>query len=178
MKNFTYLILSGLFATAACDNTPTAKDVQAAKGAQMAESVSFSDNTEQDNILKRLNAFAQPGVMGYIVRFNEMGKPILYTTVDGKPTSSGKRLTQPWSDRLNGNTAEAPSDEGTWGGSSPYICFWTSSGEYWQWSGHYLYSDKPIRLTEKPIVISIVDGDEPAMAPVPKPEPDPENGDG
>ena len=41
----------------------------------------------------------------------------------------------------------SPSDEGTYGHSGEYVFFWTPAGQYIQWNGKYLYSDKPFRLT-------------------------------
>ncbi len=78
----------------------------------------------------------------------------------GKVTSGGKRLTPP--DRVAswGNGAfvrNAPSDEGTWGSSNPYIFYWNDRGEYRQWSGQYLYSDKPFRLRIDPLVVQVTE---------------------
>lgn len=47
----------------------------------------------------------------------------------------------------------AGSDEGTHVSSNHYVFFWTTAGQYIQWSGNYLYSDKPIRITEQPMVV-------------------------
>lgn len=46
------------------------------------------------------------------------------------------------------------SDEGTWGSSGEYIFYWNINGEYRQWSGAYLYSDKPFRLRIEPLLLS------------------------
>jgi hypothetical protein len=109
-----------------------------------------------------LELTSQPGLAGYVLLLNEAGQPIYYTSVKGKITSGGKRLTPP--DRLvKGDRGQAygdfvmrsPSDEGTHGRSSPYIFFWNQAGQYFQWNGKYLYSDKPFRLTVKPLVVNI-----------------------
>lgn len=140
---------------------PSAKDKQAAIAARAADSLTFTGNAEIDNIKKRLELTSKPGAIGFILLLNEAGQPIMYTSVKGKITSSGKRLTAPvqkW--RLNcgqycDETLDAsPSDEGTWGASDPYIYFWTVDGQYMQWSGKYLYSDQPIRTRVEPLVIS------------------------
>ena len=136
------------------------KNVQAQKAAEAANSIKFSaGNAEIDNIKRRLELTADPALQGYIVLFNDMGRPILYTTIKGKVTSGGKRLTPPvreWNIAGQSNElGDAPSDEGTWGSSNPYIYFWTTSGQYIQWSGNYLYSDKPIRITDSPAVMLV-----------------------
>lgn len=136
------------------------KNGQAEKARQAANSITFKENAEIDNIKKRLELTADPGKLGYIVLFNEAGQPIMYEGVKGKVTSGGKRLTEPdradaWGHGTNNVVRAAPSDEGTWGSSSPYIFYWNTNGVYRQWSGHYLYSDQPIRLRVEPIVVNI-----------------------
>lgn len=141
---------------------PQAKNVQAEKAKEAANSISFTENAEIDNIKKRLELTANPGLLGYVVLLNEMGQPVMYTGVKGKITSGGKRLTQP--DRVQPHshgtaggalTMAAPSDEGTFGSAGEYVFFWTPAGQYIQWNGKFLYSDKPFRLTTEPMVLSL-----------------------
>lgn len=142
------------------NTAPTTKNAQAQKAAAAANSIQFSENSEIDNIKARLELTSNPGQIGFVLLLNEMGKPVMYTSVKGKITSGQKRLTPgqqtrtadcgEWScDQL----IEAPSDEGTYGSSGPYIFFWTVDGQYIQWSGKYLYSDKPFRIEDPTIVI-------------------------
>jgi hypothetical protein len=147
-------------------NDTSVKSEQAKKAAEAANSIAFTENAEIDNIKKRLELTSQPGLLGYIVLLNGVGQPVYYGTVKGKVTSGGKRLTRP--DRSTAEGAgqnnvvmQAPSDEGTYGSSGEYIFFWTTSGQYMQWNDKYLYSDKPIRLTVQPLVVSV---DAPASA--------------
>lgn len=144
------------------------RNIQAEKAAAAAESISFTENAEIDNIKKRLNLTADPGKLGFIMLLNQAGQPILYEGVKGKVTSGGKRLREP--DRVDDHYGygkgsfkvtgywlrAAPSDEGTWGNSNPYIYYWNTDGVYRQWSGDYLYSDQPIRLRVEPLVITTV----------------------
>lgn len=143
---------------------PTSKMVQEEKAQQAAASIRFDDNAEIDNIKRRLELTSEPGLLGYVVLLNQSGQPIQYTTVKGKITSSGKRLTKPYAFAhvdcgQYGCDDQVPSgsDEGTYGSSDPYIYFWTTSGQYIQWNGSYLYSDKPFRLRTEPLVIDIVE---------------------
>lgn len=149
--------------TACPEGTPVQnKQTQSQKAAAAAAQVTFTENYEIKQIQRRLEQFSKPGVLGFVVLLNQAGQPIWYGGVQGKPTSSGKRLTPPvqaWSvDKGQDYGTEmdvSPSDEGTWGSSSPYIFFWTTSGQYMQWSGDYLYSDQPLRLTIEPLVVDI-----------------------
>lgn len=129
------------------------REQQAREAAKAAQSVDFSGgNAERENIVKRSNLVAQPDLLGYIVLLN-FGQPVAYYTIKGKVTSSGKRLENPY---LSGDCGGefgtcdmgrvAPSYDGTYGDSDRYVYFWTSTGQYVQWSGDYLYSDQPLAL--------------------------------
>lgn len=147
-----------------CDSGPTASSVkneQAQKAERAANSIQFTDNAEIDNIKARLELTANPGLLGFIILLNEMGQPVLYEGVKGKVTSGTKRLTKPyaWAHRDCGQYGcdqqiSGPSDEGTFGTSGDYVFYWNVNGQYRQWNGKYLYSDKPFRLRIEPLVIS------------------------
>lgn len=156
------LVLLSLGCEAAPSTAPTSKQVQEEKSQQAAANIRFDNNAEIDNIKRRLELTSEPGLLGYIVLLNDAGQPIQYSTVKGKITSSAKRLTKPYDFvKINGeqyrHDEQVPSgsDEGTYGSSDPYIYFWTTSGQYIQWNGAYLYSDKPFRLRVEPLVIDI-----------------------
>jgi hypothetical protein len=158
---YSILVLPCLLALSGCpdDVQPTVKNVQAAKAAEAANSITFTENAEIDNIKHRLELTANPGLLGYVVLLNEMGQPVLYTGVKGKITSGSKRLTKPDRSTTEGVGAnnvvmQAPSDEGTYGSSGEYVFFWTAAGNYMQWNGKYLYSDKPFRLKVEPLVVA------------------------
>ncbi len=155
-----------LLTLAACkpeEQTPPSNRAQQAQAAQQAAaSVRFNANAEIDNIRRRLELTADPNLLGYIVLLNEMGQPIIYEGVRGKVTTSGSRLTPPdrISIRSGGQSADsqavvrAPSDTGTYDtGTTQFIYYWNTDGTYRQWSGGYLYSDRPIRLRQEPLVI-------------------------
>lgn len=159
------LVVLSMALLSACEEItaepPKAKDTQAQKAEAAANSISFTENAEIDNIKKRLELTANPGLLGFVVLLNETGQPVMNVAVKGKITSGNKRLTDPQTInkvRLTPNDAAvvtlAPSDEGTYGSSGEYIFFWAISGQYIQWNGKYLYSDKPFRLNIEPIVVS------------------------
>lgn len=160
MNKFCFVALCAV-ALAGCDGGPAepAKVSQAEKAEQAADSIQFSENAEIDNIKRRLELTSNPGQIGFVLLMNEMGQPVMYASVKGKITSGGKRLTAPikeWSIYGNNNAlGEAPSDEGTWGHSGEYVYFWTVDGQYIQWNGKYLYSDKPFRTKIEPVVVNV-----------------------
>ena len=141
------------------EDKKAAKNVQAEKAKAAANSIAFTENAEIDNIKMRLELTANPGLLGFVVLLNETGQPVMYSGVKGKITSGSKRLTKP--DRAtsegpgsNNVVMQSPSDEGTYGSSGEYIFFWTPAGQYIQWNGKYLYSDKPFRLSVEPLLVA------------------------
>ena len=158
LRSLLSILVVAMFVTGCNEYKNGAKTAQSQKAAAAANSIQFTENAEIDNIKRRLELTANPGLLGYIVLLNETGQPVMYTGVRGKITSGSKRLTEP--DRYsslgtNGFMRAAPSDEGTYGSSSEYIFFWTTADQYIQWNGKYLYSDKPFRLTTEPIVVAL-----------------------
>lgn len=158
-------IAAASFVLAGCEpNAPAnpAKTAQAAKAAEAANSINFSQNSEIDNIRRRLELTSNPGQIGFVLLLNEMGKPVMYASVRGKITSGNKRLTAPQEVKClevagqvgcSQQMVDSPSDEGTYGSSTPYVFFWTTDGQYFQWAGKYLYSDKPFRISDPTIVV-------------------------
>lgn len=132
-----------------CDEST--KNEEARKSQEAADSIKFSRNAERENIVKRLELTSNPSLTGFVVLLSEAGTPVAYHGIMGKITSSGKRLTK----TVDINGHPTASDEGTFGSSDTYIYFWTTEGQYIQWNGKYLYSDKPIRLRQEPLIINV-----------------------
>lgn len=136
--------------------TKSVREMESQKASEAAQKVDFSaGNAEIANISSRQKLVAQPDLLGYIVLLN-FGQPVAYYQIKGKVTSSGKRLESPtgYSTRDCGEfyceqEGPMPSYDGTYGDSDKYVYFWTINGQYVQWSGDYLYSDKPLELNTK-----------------------------
>lgn len=144
--------------TGCFDDNTSNKDIQAQKAAAAAQQIQFSENAEIENIKRRLELTANPGLNGFVILLNQMGQPVMYTGVKGKVTSGGKKLTPTQELKCHSsgcNVMTSASDEGTHGSSGEYIFFWTQNDQYIQWNGGYLYSDKPFRLTQDPLVVNI-----------------------
>lgn len=156
-------LVTSVMLTGCLEQPPVNKTEQAKKAAEAANSIKFNENAEIDNIKRRLELTSNPGQLGFIILLNEMGQPVLYTSVKGKVTSGSKRLTAPdrasssWGGGNNTVVRASASDEGTWGSSGEYIFFWTVNDEYIQWNGKYMYSDKPFRLKTEPIAVLAVE---------------------
>lgn len=164
MNKFLSVFLASTLLLSACGELPAPpqenKLNQSNKAAAAAASIKFSENAEIENIKRRLELTSNPGQLGFILLLNETGQPVAYLSVKGKITSGSKRLTSSQQivyadcgefgcDQIR----EAPSDEGTFGSSDPYIFWFGTDGAYHQWNGKYLYSDKPFRVSIKPLVV-------------------------
>lgn len=118
---------------------------------------------EQDNIINRLQIDNKPGSIKHLYVISPYsGQVILYSTVKGKVTSSGKRLTprtvhgvtQPYTDNLvkiDGSryaTDEVIEDDGTYGNSVEYIYWWDAKGIYHQ---HFFTGGQIIHISDKPM---------------------------
>ena len=118
---------------------------------------------EQDNVIGRLKGDNQPGAVKHLYVISpDSGQVILYSTVRGKVTSGGKRLT-PLSTiskyscgkdstcyegqrvivgDVSVLTTEIVQDDGTYGSSVPYIYWLDSKGRYHQ---HFFTEGQIIR---------------------------------
>jgi hypothetical protein len=126
--------------------------------------------TEQDNIAQRYNRDNQPGsVKHFYVLSPKTGSVILYSTVQGKVTSGGKRLTPRSSIEkydcgkdcvhyegmrvlIGGETqitTEMMQDDGTFGNSVPYFYWFDTQGRYHQ---HFFTEGQVIAVLEQPLV--------------------------
>jgi hypothetical protein len=121
---------------------------------------------EQKNIALRLKMDNTPGAIKHLYVISPMsGQVILYSTVRGKVTSSGKRLAprtvatnSQYTPRgmvvdINGNnkeTAEVIEDDGTYGDSVAYIYWWDSRGIYHQ---HFFTGGQIVTVSDQPLPV-------------------------
>jgi hypothetical protein len=122
------------------------------------EKIHIVENGESENLRRYVQETTQPGLLGYITLFT-LGRPIAYYAVKGPVTDCARELTPMLhsidADYHDSSVVDSPNDEGTYGGNEHCHFFYTEDGILIRWSGEFLYSDKPIRLTEKPLVISV-----------------------
>ncbi len=126
--------------------------------------------TEQENIAERYSQDNKPGsVKHFYVLSPKTGAVILYSTVEGKVTSGGKRLTPRSSIEkydcgkdcthyegmrilIGGEmqiTTEMMQDDGTFGNSLPYFYWFDGNGRYHQ---HFFTEGQVIAVLDQPLV--------------------------
>lgn len=129
---------------------------------------------EQRNVKQRLEIDNLPGSIKHLYVLSAYsGQVLIYSTVDGKVSSSGKRLTprtilagttrNQYASRLTGfavrigggsyETAEVLQDDGTYGSSDPYIYWFDTQGNYHQ---HYLSGGQIIHIADEPLAVTDV----------------------
>lgn len=140
------------------------REVKSASGVSLAvakvEVQSNGLTMEQNNIKKRLEFENKAGSIKHIYIISPYsGQVLLYSTVKGKVTSSGKRLspshsTNGSSTKVNGKwTNEIINDTGTYGSSIPYIYWWDVNGRYHQ---HFVTGGQMIHISNKPVSVKSV----------------------
>lgn len=172
------LILASVLAVtlAACDNTQP-KTVSSS-GISRKETKVVTDSegwsVEQRNIAARLKADNEPGAIKHLYVISPYsGQVILYSTVKGKVTSGGKRLTPNTVEGYyNGGTnnyyyngmpvdvndvtyqtAEVLQDDGSYGNSCEYIFWFDQKGEFHQ---HFFTGGQIIHVSAQPMPVKNV----------------------
>lgn len=127
---------------------------------------------EQRNVRDRLQQDNIPGSIKHLYVISPWtGDVLIYSTVRGKVTSSGKRLTPTRIEdygRVAGSvqagitvdvagttmwTKELIQDDGTYGSSNPYIYWFDSQGRYHQ---HFFTGGQIIHISDQPIAVPSV----------------------
>lgn len=120
---------------------------------------------EQKNVKARLEEENRPGAIKHLYVISAYsGQVIIYSTVRGKVTSSGKRLTPKMISRegftfrvdINGKnrrTEEVLNDDGTYGSSGQYLYWWDTKGVYHQ---HYIAGGQIVHVSNKPVAVKSI----------------------
>ncbi len=180
-KRITPLLAAAIFASllflTGCATDSQNEQVKSSSGvAQTSVKVQTDTNghtAEQKNVIRRLEEDNKPGAVKHLYVISpDSGQILLYSTVDGKVTSSGKRLAprtvaaqdgEYVSDELAGipiniggytrRTTEVIEDDGTYGDSVPYIYWWDTKGIYHQ---HFFTGGQIIHVSSEPVTTKTI----------------------
>lgn len=157
-----------------CSKTPTQQPAVSATGVQQTiasvKTDSSGHTTEQNNIIERLKRDNEPGAVKHLYLISAYsGQVLIYSTVKGKVTSSGKRLTPNtmapqyhsgtgWNESGSafntGNgrhyTGEVIQDDGTYGNSMEYLYWFTPDGRYMQ---TYVSGGTLVFVADQPVTV-------------------------
>ena len=144
-----------------CDYIPKAivSDTGVKKAHATISTGSDGLTAEQRNVKHRLEEDNKIGAIKHLYVISAMsGQVLIYSTVDGKVTSGGKRLTNPqtltggssggcYSDYVMDNIQ----DDGTYGSSMEYLFWWDVKGVYHQ---HYVTGGQILHISDQAIPVS------------------------
>lgn len=167
------LVASALFVTGCQSETSEPKSTSGiTKATAVVKTQANGLTVEQSNVKNRLEAENAPGAIKHLYVISAMsGQTLIYSTVRGKPSSSGKRLTpktvlvanastggykQGMKINIGGathRTGEVLGDDGTYGSSIPYIYWWDIQGKYHQ---HYVSGGQIIHVTDTPMNVKSI----------------------
>ncbi len=171
MKKILFLLLIGVFVFVyGCNYEKTKTDSGITKTTADVKTGSDGLTVEQRNIKKRIERDNEAGSIKHLYIISAYsGQVLIYSTVQGKVTSSGKRLTPR---TVNGNgyetagesnyvtvggasytTNEMIEEDGTFGSSIEYIYWFDQRGAYHQ---HYITGGQILHISDQPLDVKNV----------------------
>jgi hypothetical protein len=168
MKKTAFYLLTLVFAltltSSGCEGRETVSDTGIKKTSANIKVGADGLTVEQRNVKKRLEVDNQIGAIKHLYVISAMsGQVIIYSTVDGKVTSGGKRLTPTTVDTddcmsmpidIGGTvyrTGEVLGDDGTYGSSMNYLYWWDVNGIYHQ---HYVTGGQIVHVSTEAMPVS------------------------
>lgn len=167
---YTYLILLAVLGFGCkSDKGAAPRAASGARKANVTVQTAANGNTiEQNNITERLKRDNQPGSIKHLYVISTVsGQVLMYSTVRGKVTSSGKRLSPAavvatydtdddhfvggFAVDIGGDTlrtGEVLGDDGTYGSSIEYLYWFDARDVFHQ---HYLAGDQMVHITDAPM---------------------------
>jgi hypothetical protein len=119
----------------------------------------MNDSVERKNLRERLLRYNDPNKISYVYLLSQTGSVISFYTIKGKVSSNDSQLTQPdasecHGERCNGAVIrQAPGDDGSYGPNETGVFFFTTENVLVTWSGLYLETDAPLKITSAPTLV-------------------------
>lgn len=122
-------------------------------------------SSDRKSIARRAETFGNENKISYVYLVS-YGKVMAFYTITGKVVSIKSYLTPQeqivdsrgvpcdgYCSSGNGYIVQAPDIDGTFGDNAEAVFFYTTDGAYVEWSGEYMVSDQPLRLTTQPELV-------------------------
>lgn len=175
MKKLLFILISGLLLTSCVESQQQKSDSGVKKATTKIKTNPDGTTVEQKNIIERLKRDNDIGSIKHLyVISSYTGDVLQYSTVKGKVTSGGKRLSPKTVNgngssigysntvKLNGTTYttdEVLDDGGAYGDSGNYLFWFDTQGNYHQYypsGGTYLeICDRPLRVKKTNFSITL-----------------------
>lgn len=173
MKTLNFLIALSVMIMVSCAPAEYENPVSDTGVKKVSADISTGSDgltAEQRNVKSRIEEDNKIGAIKHLYVISAFsGQVIIYSTVDGKVTSGGKRLTPKTVASYNhqivghehrvylGNTSyytnEVLGDDGTYGSSSEYLYWWDVKGVYHQ---HFVSGGQIVHISEEAMPVSEV----------------------
>jgi len=165
MKNLIFIFIGLItFILTGCGPATPISSSGVTKATTKIQTDANGHTTEQNNIIDRYKIDNTPGSIKHLYIISAYsGQVIIYSTVKGKVTSSGKRLTPTTiniagSNSYNGvtigdknfQTEEVIQDDGTYGTSIEYLFWFDTKGIYHQ---QYITGGMIVHVSDQPIAV-------------------------
>jgi len=165
MKKLLLVLPFALFLmSSGCNDSDVVSDTGVKKAKADVKLGSDGLTVEQRNVKKRIEEDNKIGAIKHLYIVSAMsGQVVMYSTVDGKVTSGGKRLTPTKLDSdgiatfkidIGGRTYmtdEVLGDDGTYGSSMNYLYWWDMKGVYHQ---HYVEGGQIVHISSEAIPVT------------------------
>lgn len=145
-----------LLAAGSCDDPATTKAEQQRtnKSATVILCGEANDSLECKNLKERERRNSQPNAIGYVYLYNFDGSVKGYFTIKGKVSSTQSQMG-PMDLTIDVDecascgsvVVEAAGDDGSYGPNESGIFFFTTEGVMVTYSGEYVLSDAPLKLS-------------------------------
>lgn len=139
---------------ASCEGDPQLEK-RKDKAANVVTCGEAGESLECRNLKERERRNSQPNAIGYVYLYNFDGSVKGYFTIKGKVSSTQSQMgamdtiVDPCSSSFCPEIMEAPGDDGSYGPNEDGIFFFTTEGVMVTYSGEYVLSDAPLKLSEK-----------------------------
>jgi len=161
----TAIIAAGITAIAllsagSCTSEPSSSQKAKEDREQKAQDVvlcgAANDSLECKNLKERERRNSQPNAIGYVYLYNWDGSVKGYFTIKGKVSSTQSQMApmDVLVDGCNRSGEDCPAamqaagDDGSFGPNESGIFFFTSEGVMVTYSGEYVLSDAPLKLSD------------------------------
>ncbi len=169
MNRFRVVVmLCAMLAMIGCENQPAKSTSGVCKATAKVPTGPDCLTSEQRNVRDRLTEDNKPGSIKplYVISAYS-GQVLIYSTVKGKVTSGGKRLSPSSASVYGGSptgfavdfggstayTNEVLADDGAYGSSMDYLFWWDTNDVYHQ---HYVCGGQILHVTNQPLAVKNV----------------------
>lgn len=118
---------------------------------------------EREQLNKRTKLWNDKNKVSYIYLV-DYGRIMAYYVIKGKVSSVNSQITNPnqiairktGQGNWNAGVIPSPAEDGSYGSNGDAVFFFTTDGTYVEWSGKYHLSDKPLKMTQEPLLVQEV----------------------